>query len=167
MDRSWHLLLTKPRGEEEAVSNLMDQEYEVYLPRISVKKLLRGRYKQVTEAMFPRYLFINLAAGVDSWGPIRSTPGVSGLVRFRMGHATAPDSLIEALRQREDESGLIPQQPHSLSKGDNVCIVDGPFKNIEAIFHAVSGEERVILLMYIAGKEAKVRTSIHSLSPAS
>lgn len=166
MTGRWHLLMTKPRGEGDAAKNLRDQNYEVYLPLISVKKRLRGRYRQVSEAMFPRYLFVRLAAGVHDWGPIRSTPGVSGLVRFGMEHAVAPDNLIDALRQREDENGLIPLKPPALDTGDKVRITEGPFKDIEAIIHAKSGEERVILLMNIAGKEAKVKASVHSLVPS-
>ncbi len=167
MKKSWYLLMTKPRSEEQAVRNLKEQGYTVYLPRISTKKRMNGRYQPAIEAMFPRYLFIQLAAGWDNWGPIRSTPSVTGLVRFGLSYATAPDDLIEALHQQEDETGLIPLQPNSFHDGDKVRIIDGPFKDLEAIIHAVSGEERVILLMNIAGKEAKVRTDIHNLSPAS
>lgn len=167
MEKSWYLLMTKPKGEETAVRNLKDQNYTVYLPRLSVKKQLNGRHPQTIEPMFPRYLFIQLAAGLDDWGPIRSTPGVTGMVRFGMKYATLPNSLIEILHQREDESGLIPLQPATLNEGDKIRIISGPFKYIEAIIHTVSGEERVILLMNIAGKEVKVKTNRRNLSPAS
>jgi len=163
--RAWRLLFTKPRGEEDAARNLINQGYEVYLPRLKGQKRLRGQYRDLIEPMFPRYLFIHLTAGVDNWMPIRSTPGVTSLVRFGDRYASLSDGLIEALRQREDEAGFIPLEPPALDIGDKVRILDGPFQDIEAIIHARSGSERVILLMNIAGKEAKVQTSIHGLAP--
>ena len=164
--RVWYLVMSKPRGEEEALRNLQDQGYEAYLPRVSRKKRIRGRYQMVIESMFPRYLFIHLAAGIDDWGPIRSTPGVTTMVRFGERYAALPSNLIEGLRRRENKYGLIPLAPPAFEKGDAVRIIDGPFKDLEAIIHAKSGQERVILLLKIAGKEAKVQTSIHSLTPA-
>ncbi|MBU0499446.1 MAG: transcription/translation regulatory transformer protein RfaH [Gammaproteobacteria bacterium] len=163
--KAWRLLFTKPRGEEDAARNLKDQGYEVYLPRLKAQKRVRGEYREIIEPLFPRYLFIHLIAGVDNWSPIRSTPGVSNLVRFGDRYASLPERIIEDLRQREDTAGLIPLKPPALDKGDRVRILDGPFQDIEAIIYARSGEERVILLLNIAGKEAKVQTSIHLLAP--
>ena len=74
--------MTKPRMEIEAKANLLQQGYEVYLP-IWVDLLRRSNnWQKVQSAMFPRYLFVKPAYAEHAISPIRSTRGVSQLVRF-------------------------------------------------------------------------------------
>jgi transcriptional antiterminator RfaH len=79
-----YLVHTKIRQESVAQENLERQGFECFLPQIHVEKLRKGQLRVVREALFPRYLFIRLETGIDaqSWGPIRSTLGVSRLVTF-------------------------------------------------------------------------------------
>jgi transcriptional antiterminator RfaH len=115
--------------------------------------------------MFPRYLFIHLNDQTDNWGPIRSTIGVSNLVRFGMQPARVPDDLIETLRGREDEEGIQLIEPRELQTGDRVRIVEGVMAGYEAIFEAKSGKERVSLLLGIANTTARVKVSRHDIEP--
>ena len=80
----WYLIYTKPRQEQRALLNLEQQGYECYLPLHAAEKLQRGKLSVVEEPLFPRYLFIQLDTSQTgkSWGPIRSTKGVSHLVAF-------------------------------------------------------------------------------------
>ena len=103
---AWYLLYSKPRQEGVAVENLKRQGYETYLPLIRTRRRRQGQYVSLVEPMFPRYLFIHLSDQTDNWGPIRSTLGVSALVRFGDLPAQVPDRLIDALKSREDDSGI-------------------------------------------------------------
>ena len=90
---AWYLLYSKPRQEGVAVENLKRQGYETYLPLIRTRRRRQGQYVSLVEPMFPRYLFIHLSDQTDNWGPIRSTLGVSGLVRFGDLPAQVPGRL--------------------------------------------------------------------------
>ncbi|PIV88503.1 MAG: transcriptional activator RfaH, partial [Hydrogenophilales bacterium CG17_big_fil_post_rev_8_21_14_2_50_63_12] len=46
--------------------------------------------------MFPRYCFMRCGRDGQSIAPIRSTPGVLGLVRFGSEAATLSDATVEA-----------------------------------------------------------------------
>jgi len=81
---TWYLIHTKPRQESVALTNLSRQGFECYLPMLQVEKIRQRKTVLVAEAMFPRYLFIRLDANGtgQSWSPIRSTLGVTEMVKF-------------------------------------------------------------------------------------
>jgi transcriptional antiterminator RfaH len=164
--RFWYLVYSKPCQERVAYENLGRQGYELYLPMLQSRRRRSGRYVEVVEPMFPRYLFIHLDTESDNWAPIRSTLGVTSIVRFGQWPARVPDDLVSTLRRHEDASGLqaIPA-PH-FRAGDRVRIIDGPMAGYEAIFLASSSRERVTVLLEIAGRSAKVNLSAHQLDPA-
>lgn len=146
--KSWYLVYCKQRQESIAQENLQRQHYETYLPFIKTLKRKRGQgLVEHTEPLFPRYLFIKLGEGIDDWAPIRSTIGVSGLVRF--GHITAkvPDSLLAAVRASCDDEGFYNYLPQQLQNGESVRIIEGLFAGYEAIFLAPTGRERAEIML--------------------
>jgi transcriptional antiterminator RfaH len=164
--RAWYLVYSKPRQERVALSNLARQGYEVYLPLIPVRRRRHGRVMAVAEPMFPRYLFMHLSDRSDDWGPIRSTIGVSHLVRFGNRPARVPDDLVSLLREREDGAGLQALPSPSFRAGERVRIVEGVMAGYEAIFHAHSGEDRVLVLLEIADHAAKIQVDAEHVEPA-
>jgi transcriptional antiterminator RfaH len=68
---AWHLVHTKPRLEETALVNLERQGYECYLPTLKVEKIRRGKAAIVSEALFPRYLFVRLDTSGQGLGLTR------------------------------------------------------------------------------------------------
>ena len=155
--RQWHLVHTKPRQEERAEENLRRQGYEVYLPRAKVVRRRRGRPERRIEPMFPRYLLIHLEPGVDNWAPLRSTFGVSTIVRFGPEAAIVPDLLVAGLKAREDDDGLCDLQQPPPGPGDRVQVVEGELAGLEGLFVAPDGETRVTILLDIVGRSTRVR----------
>ena len=168
---AWYLVYCKPRQERLARSNLERQDFEVYLPLVRARaRRRRGKVHaraSRTEPMFPRYLFVHLSDQTDDWSPIRSTIGVSSLVRFGDYPARVPDDLIATLRAREDATGVheLPLRP--LHAGDRVRILEGVMAGYEAIFHAHTGKDRVMVLLEIAGHAAKTHVSVEDIEPVS
>lgn len=161
--RSWYLVYAKPRMEPLAEEHLTRQSYRVYLPRVRATHRLRGRYRERVEALFPRYLFIHLDQCNDNWGPIRSTQGVAGMVRFGGVAACAPDALITTLRGNEDAEGIQQQSTQKFQSGDRVRIIDGVLSGYEGIFTAHEGRERVAILLDLAGRCTTVHMSAHDV----
>ena len=92
--RCWYLLCTKRRQEKLAQENLRRQGYETYLPLMRERRRRKGKIFNVIEPMFSSYLFIRLNKSTDNWSPIRSTLGVSQIVRFGACPAFVSDDLI-------------------------------------------------------------------------
>lgn len=145
----WYAVQCKSRQEGRAFENLKRQGFACYLPTISVEKLQLGRRTEVREPLFPGYLFINLEAS-DNWQPVRSTRGVIQIVRFDEQPLPLQDEIIEAIRERLGSHCV--KVPY-LQRGERVRITEGSFANLEAIFVASDGTERVMLLMNILQRE--------------
>ena len=158
---SWYVVHTKVRQEALALTNLTRQGYECYMPMLKLEKIRQRKTTTVTEPMFPRYLFIRFdtSGSGQSWSPIRSTLGVSQLVRFGGQPAVVDSRLIELLRSREQGG-----QPEPLFKaGERVIVADGPFVGIEAIFQAANAESRSMILLDMLSKPVAMRIETASL----
>ncbi len=157
----WYLIHTKPRQEKHALENLERQGYECYLPLYPTEKLYRRRLTVTDSPLFPRYLFIRLGQenSDKSWNPLRSTRGVSQLVRFGQHPAQVDDALIALLKSRERQS----EPERVFNQGDPVQIVDGPFADIEAIYQIPDGERRALVLIEILSKPVSLRVDLASL----
>ena len=161
MARTWYLVQSKPRNETRALENLVRQGYETYLPLIEVERLQRGKLLRKQEPLFPRYLFLHLEEGNDNWGPIRSTLGVAGMVRFGQAFAAVPDPVIEAIRERTQEiRGML------FATGDAVQVVSGPLVGLEGVFEIADGEQRSFVLLEFMQKQQRISLSTADLRAA-
>ena len=165
--KNWYLIHTKPKQESIAKENLERQDYSVYLPMAVIRRKRKGKSVRVIEAMFPRYLFINLSEQSDDWGPIRSTIGVSSLIRFGLEPARIPQLLIDALIERENPEGIHELPVKDFEQGQKVIISEGPFEGYEALFATHESNERVSLLLKIAGQTAKIQLKKDVIEPLS
>jgi len=156
----WYAVFCKPRQETVAEANLANQGFAVYLPRLTSPRRRAGRWIDTVEPLFPRYLFVAADLETRSLAPIRSTKGVSGLVRFGGEPAVVPDNLIEALRQREDAAtGLHVCARPLFAPGDRVKLLQGPLAGLEGAFAAETGDLRVIVLMEMLGRLNRLEVS--------
>ena len=55
---AWYVLKTKPRQDERAIQSLDNQGFEVFGPKLTVKKVRRGKRMSSVEPMFPGYVFV-------------------------------------------------------------------------------------------------------------
>ena len=161
MARTWYLVQSKPRNEARALENLLRQGYETYLPLMEVERLQRGKLLRKMEPLFPRYLFLHLEEGNDNWGPIRSTLGIAGMVRFGLAYATVSDSVIEVNRERTQEV-----KKTLFETGDSVQVVSGPLVGLEGVFEIADGEQRSFVLLEFMQKQQRVSVSTADLRTA-
>lgn len=163
IDDDWLVVHTKVRQEEVAARNLERQGYMVYLPQIKLLKRIRGRQRFRLEPLFPRYLFVRPLVADQSISSIRSTVGVSSLVRFGHRLAVIRDEIVERIRAVEihrnsaPESEITPFQP-----GEVVRVADGPLAGMEGLVSEVK-QERVTVLLRLLGDENRVSLSYHQL----
>lgn len=160
----WYVIHTKPRQEQRALLNLEQQGYECYLPVLAIEKLHQRVLSVAVEPLFPRYLFIRLDVGQTgkSWGPIRSTKGVSHLVTFGKDYAKVDEKLIDALRVQGDALSSQPQR--LFAQGERVLVTEGAFAGIEAIYQMSDGESRAMVLIELLSKPAHLKISLANLS---
>src|SRR4051812_42698922 len=136
----WYLVHTKPAAEAIAQANLERQGYDVYWPRLVRSVRVRGRWVDRTASLFPRYLFVSVICDTQNFAPVRSTVGVSAVVRFGFEYRVVPEGVIRSLRERADpETGLHRLCDRAILKpGDGVQIVGGAFDGLDGVFQRES-----------------------------
>lgn len=163
----WYLVQTKPSSEALAQTNLRRQGYEVYLPLLAQTVRSCGRWRERVAALFPRYLFVRLCEGQQSLAPVRSSVGVSNVVRFGSSYSIVPDRIVSALRaQEEPSSGLHRLALRSaFAVGSLIRVTAGVFEGLEGIFEREDGADRVVVLLNLLGRHASVRIPIDAVDP--
>jgi transcriptional antiterminator RfaH len=155
----WYLIYTKPKQEAVAEMNLLRQGYEVYYPRLLAPSRIRGCWVDRVTSLFPRYLFLRLAVGHQTLAPVRSTLGVASIVRFGIEYTVVPDTIVDHLRMCADsETGLHRLHSRAVCEpGSNVRIAAGVFDGLQGVFERESGDERVVLLLGLFGRDTPVQ----------
>lgn len=153
----WNLIHTKPRLESSASLNLEQQGYEVYLPLITREKLSKGRLTIVNEPLFPRYLFVKLTGKSESkgWSPIRSTRGVSRIVVFGTEPAKVDLTVVERIKAYEQLQQENPKM--YFTAGDKVCLTEGPFAGLDAVYQMSDGIKRAYVLIELLSKSVRLQ----------
>ena len=146
----WYVVYSKPSQEVRAETELAYQGFSVYLPKISESKRLRGQWMQQIRPMFPRYLFVQPEHAEQSIAPVKSTRGVSHLVRQGPALVACPETLIDSIRNAEAQ--LNGEKPTAfVAVGETIEIVEGPFQGLISRVVAAT-EDRVSILLEVLGK---------------
>ena len=162
---AWYAVLCKPRRELLAEVNLLNQGYGVFLPRLATQYRRKSKWIESVEPLFPRYLFVATTEERQGLSPVRSTPGVSDLVRFGGQPATVPTTIMDVLRERRDPSTGACARRERFAPGAAVTFSDGPFAGLDGIFDIAAGENRVFVLLELLGKLNKVKVCRDWLVP--
>lgn len=154
---TWYLVHCKPRQDGRAEEHLVRQGYACYRPLVSCLKSVGGRRVVVSESLFPGYIFVGASADAN-WSALRSTRGVNRLVSFGGFPLRVSSDLIGSLKRRPGYTS-----DPSFVSGDKLRIVEGSFCELDAIFHCMDGEERVVVLMTILHRQQRVTLPLASV----
>lgn len=164
--RRWYVVRTQPQAERRARENLERQGYEAWLPLHRRRRRHARKVEVVLRPLFPRYLFVAVDLETTPWRPMLSTFGVASVIQGPEGPVPVPDPVIEGLRARTDEAGVIEIEPTAFRGGARVRITSGPFADLEGIFEARSDAERVAILLSLMGRAVRVMVSEGDIEPA-
>lgn len=161
MDR-WYVVNTQPQKEERAREHLNRQGFDVYLPRWRKRRSHARRVEWVPAPLFPRYLFVGFDIEITPWRAIHSTIGVSHLVCSGGLPLSMPSAVVEGIRDREAEGGLIEIKP-VFRKGQPIIVGEGAFLDQIGLFERMNDDERVTILLSLLGREVRVKVPAHSI----
>lgn len=159
----WYLAYTKPRQEEVAKVNLDQQGFESYLPLYKKFKKTEQGPVSIFEPMFPRYIFFRPGQAGQSISTVRSTRGISTLVRFGFEPAVIDETLLRRIRLlEEDRSHATLLELSNLKPGQTVRLKHTALGGAEGLVQSVSSK-RVAVLLDILGRPAVVQLEHHQV----
>jgi transcriptional antiterminator RfaH len=151
---AWYLVRTKSNRETYVREQLSHFAPGVFLPMLKLFGATRADPPVVP--LFPQYIFARFHLATHYFD-IRYLPGVAGFVPTGREPLEVPEAIVDSVRARCTD-GVVHLCPKPLKGGERVRIVDGPFRNFEAIFESyLSGVKRVaILIDAIEGRGVRV-----------
>jgi transcriptional antiterminator RfaH len=163
--KQWYVVNTKTREEAKALFNLKRQGFNSYLPQYKKNRRHARRTDTVLAPLFPKYLFVEFDLDMENWSCINSTVGVSRLIKFGSLPTSVPTNLINQIRAREDEEGMVSLNRYlKIQKGDEVTIITGAFKEYTGVFDCQDDTARIIVLLNLMGRDVRVRIPSSAIS---
>jgi transcription elongation factor/antiterminator RfaH len=161
----WYALYTKPNAEYQLATTLQQRKLEVYLPEIEAPKARTDRKRK---PFFPSYLFVHVDLETVGLSNLRWIPGLRRIVAFDDRPMPVPGEIIDLLRYKLGEIDAAGGRlAHSFQPGDSVRIVDGPFRDLLAIFDGpTTPAKRVQVLLRILGA-SRVQVDVTDLEKVS
>jgi transcriptional antiterminator RfaH len=157
---------TKPRMEQVALQNLERQAFETYLPLYKKFKKTETGMVPVLEPMFPRYIFFRPSKAEQSIESVRSTKGISNVVRFGHEPGVVSTDLVEILKSFEsDQNQATPEAMSNLKAGQKVKLKHVALGNMEGLVQSVSAK-RVAVLLEILGRPTTVQVDHYQIEVA-
>jgi transcriptional antiterminator RfaH len=160
MGEAWYVVQTKPRQEFRAQDHLQRQGFRCILPLIRLEKIRRGARTWIEEPLFARYVFIEMGGPDANWSVLRSTRGVSQVVRFGGVPARMPVRWMDSVLSCDREPVRL------FNSGQRVVVTDGPFTGFEGIYQLPDGETRAIVLLELLGKPCNGSFPVEALRRA-
>ncbi len=154
---AWHVVHCLAREEQRAFANLRQQGFEPYLPVYEARRAHARKVELVRRPLFPRYLFVRFDASTVQWRTINGTFGVHHLICSGDRPIPVSSSVIEAIRSREDDRGVVTLDPASpFVAGQAVRIRYGALSDHVGLFQLMLDWHRVVLLLQLLGRSLSV-----------
>ncbi|MBX9804131.1 MAG: transcriptional activator RfaH [Alphaproteobacteria bacterium] len=165
---TWFVAHTHALKECVAKQHLLDQGYEVYLPRFKKIRRHARKVEEVLSPLFPRYIFLGIDLENASWRSVNGTRGVSYLLMTQDSvPARIPSRIIEELRSQEIDDGILPVASLStFVRGERVRIMEGAFKDHVATYEVLDDKSRVHLLLTFMGREMQMTLPTYAVEAA-
>lgn len=158
----WHVARTEPMKGLIAESELIQDGFQVFYPKVrEEKRWSRGRVHETIKPLIGGYLFVNFDMDVEGWQRVNSARGIIGLMYS--GHeipARIPDShMLPLLSMCID--GYIPKQEAKrfiFKVGAIARIVSGPFETFSGPVKQATFD-KIKVAINVFGRETMVEGS--------
>lgn len=162
----WYVVHTHARAEETALRNLVQQGFSAFLPQYRKQRRHARRIDYVRAPLFPRYMFIAMDIARARWRAVASTIGVTHIVCSGDRPVPLPTAVVEDIRARIDENGLVPVEPKPpFEKGERLQVTGGALADSHGLFECATDDDRVILLLDLLGRQLRVKVPLEAVAP--
>lgn len=156
--KQWYVLRVSYGRAEKANELLKAKGIETHLPLHTIYKEVNGKRKKQRIPLLPNFLFVNTKLSVLERF-LKSSPDLS-FITFYYDHFNkkpdgknpplivpkeSMDNFIKLTSIDDEHILLIDEVNGTYKQGDNVRIIDGPFKGIEGRVTKITGQKRVIV----------------------
>jgi len=138
---------------------------EVLVPTEEIVELVKGKRKTSARKFYPGYILIKMELDDETWHVVNSTAKVSGFLGGRERPAPISDEEAEQIIKRMEAGKDKPQPKYFFESGDEIRVIDGPFKNFNGTVDEVNPEKgKIRVLVSIFGRATPVELEFVQVS---
>jgi transcription antitermination factor NusG len=153
MKKNWLVAIYKSNEVKKVESNLLNQNFDFYLPKITIKKI---NAKPKVEVLFPGYIFVNTS--LENYSALKYTMGIKNIIKFGDNISCIASEEIEAIQMVEEKSKLDPVASQ-IQIGQDVMIAKGSLAGSIVKVCSLPSKERVGILLSFLGSVRRVTIS--------
>ena len=150
MKKNWLVSTYKLKEVRRLESNLLNQKFDYYLPKITTRKI---NSNPKLEVLFPGYIFVNTS--LENYSSLKYTMGIKNIIKFGDNISCISDEEIEAMKMAEERSKIDPVVT-KIQIGQDVMISKGSFKGSIVKVCSLPSKERVGVLLSFLGSMRRV-----------
>lgn len=111
---------------------------EILVPSEEVVEIRDGKKRTSERKFFPGYVLVQMEMNEDTWHLVKSVPQVMGFIGGTSDRpAPITQKEVDRILQRVETSVDKPRPKVIYEPGEMVRVVDGPFKDFEAVIEEV------------------------------
>ena len=150
MKKNWLVATYKINEVRRVESNLLNQEFNFYLPKITIKKI---NTNPKVEVLFPGYIFVRTS--LENYSALNFTIGIKNIMKFGDNVPFISSEEIEAMQMAEDASKIDPVVSQ-IQIGQEAIIAKGSLAGSIVKVCSLSSKERVNVLLSFLGSMRRV-----------
>lgn len=148
--KNWYVVHTQTGSEEKVKSylenklileGLQDLVTKVIIPTEQISEVRSGKKKISQRKFFPGYILVEMDLNEKTYLFIKNTPGVTGFIGLGKRPMPLPQTEVENILKRTEETQVKPSPKIVFEKGEQVRVKDGPFVNFNGTIDEVRPEK--------------------------
>jgi transcriptional antiterminator NusG len=144
---------------EERVASFSQTEKfgKILVPTEEIVELVKGKRKTSSRKFYPGYILVRMELDDETWHIVNNTAKVTGFLGGREKPTPISDEEAERILNRMEAGKLKPQPKYFFETGDEIRVIDGPFKNFNGTVDEVNPEKgKIRVLVSIFGRSTPV-----------
>ena len=150
MNKQWLIASYKSNEANRVKSNLSNQNFDFYLPKITTRKI---NSNPKVELLFPGYIFVNTS--LENYSALKYTRGIKNIIKFGDKISCISYEEIKSMQMAEETSKLEPVA-QQIQIGQNATITKGCFKGSIVKICSLPSKERVGVLYSFLGSVRRI-----------
>ena len=153
MKKKWLVATYKINEVRRLESNLSNQKFDYYLPKLTIKKINTA---SKVEVLFPGYIFVNTS--LENYSALKYTMGIKNIIKFGDNIPCLSSDEIEAMQMAEETSKINPVAS-KIKIGQDIVIAKGSLAGSIVKVCSLPSKERVGILLDFLGSVRRVTIS--------
>jgi transcriptional antiterminator NusG len=158
--KNWYVVHTQT-GSEDKVKTALENRIasqgqqesitKVIIPTEQISEIRSGKKKISQRKFFPGYLLVEMELNEKSYFLIKTTPGVTGFIGLGKKPMPLPQTEVDNILKRTEETQVKPIPKTVFEKGEQVRVMEGPFVNFNGTvdeLHPEKGKLKVSVSIF-------------------